>query len=188
LTIGYWFYLYVTYGEKYDKTNHVLMKTLYLVRHAKSSWADTALSDFDRPLNGRGKKDAPLMGEVLQQQHILPQLLLSSPAKRAFSTAKKIAKAIGYSKKNIQTEKSIYHADEDTLLHVVQAQDNSYDSIMLFGHNPGLTQFAVMLSQKEIENIPTCGVVCLEFSVESWKEINEKNSLFKFFDYPKNHK
>src|SRR5689334_22986953 len=111
------------------------MKTLFLVRHAKSSWAHLSLNDFDRPLNARGKKDAPFMGEILYNQHILPDLLLSSPAKRAFSTAKKIAKAIGYKKKEINTDKDIYDADEDTLLKVIHRQDQKYDSIMLVGHN-----------------------------------------------------
>jgi phosphohistidine phosphatase len=164
------------------------MKTLYLVRHAKSSWEDTALSDFDRPLNVRGKKDAPSMGYVLHQQGILPDLLLSSPAKRAYSTAKKIAKAIGYTKKDIQTDKNIYHAEPDQLLMTIQALPPAVDSVMLVGHNPGLTDLSNLLCRKHIDNIPTCGVVCIEFDVEKWNQVMSESGRFMFFDYPKKHK
>lgn len=164
------------------------MKTLFLVRHAKSSWADIALDDFDRPLNNRGEKDTPLMGNVLKNKQILRDLLLSSPAKRAYSTAKKIAKAIGYTKDDIQTNKNIYHASADSLLEIMQGQDENYQSIMLFGHNPGLTDFAVMLSGKPIENIPTCGIVCIDFNIKRWNQLIPEDGIFKFLDYPKNYK
>ena len=164
------------------------MKTLCLVRHAKSSWEDTALDDYDRPLNERGKKDARLMGNILQQQHILPDLMLSSPAKRAFSTAKKIAKAIGYNKENIQTDKKIYHAGLEQLLAIIQALPASEHSVMLVGHNPGLTDLSNLLCRKHIDNIPTCGVVCIEFDIETWNLVMPESGRFIFFDYPKKHK
>ncbi|QHT66563.1 histidine phosphatase family protein [Rhodocytophaga rosea] len=163
------------------------MKTLYLVRHAKSSWDDTALDDFDRPLNDRGKKDAPLMGYILHQQHILPDLLLSSPAKRAHSTAKKIAKAVGYAKKDIQTNKNIYHAGPGQLLEIIQSLHSVEHSVMLVGHNPGLTDLSNLLCRKHIDNIPTCGVVCIEFDIEKWNQVMPESGRFIFFDYPKKH-
>lgn len=164
------------------------MKTVYLVRHAKSSWDNKDLADFDRPLNERGKKDAPMMGEILRQLQILPDLLLSSPAKRAYSTARKIAKSIGYSREEIETNPQIYHGEPDTLLGILQQQDNSIQSLMLVGHNPGLTELAESLSGKSIENIPTCGIVCIEFRVEQWNRIVPEGGVLKFFDYPKKHK
>jgi phosphohistidine phosphatase len=164
------------------------MKTLYLIRHAKSSWEDITLNDFDRPLNDRGKKDAPLMGHVLKQQQILPDLMLSSPAKRAYSTGKKIAKAIGYSKKDIQTDKKIYHAEPNQILAIIQLLPESEHAVMLIGHNPGLTDLSNLLCRKHIDNIPTCGVVCIEFDVEKWNQIIPESGKFIFFDYPKKHK
>lgn len=164
------------------------MKTLYLVRHAKSSWEDTALHDFDRPLNERGKKDAPLMGYVLKQQHILPDVMISSPAKRAYSTAKKIAEAVGYSKKDILTDEYIYHASPDQLLTIIQLLPANEQSVMLIGHNPGLTDVSNLLCRKQIDTIPTCGVVCMEFNVEKWNQILPESGRFIFFDYPKKHK
>src|SRR6478609_6616404 len=116
------------------------MKTLYLVRHAKSSWDDIDLSDFDRPLNDRGKKDAPKMGKRLKERDIFPDVMLSSPAKRALETCKAIAKALSFPEEKITTDKRLYHASEDQLLKVVQGLKDRHDNvevIMIFGHNPG---------------------------------------------------
>ncbi|MEO1054867.1 MAG: histidine phosphatase family protein [Bacteroidota bacterium] len=161
------------------------MKTLYLVRHAKSSWADPSLSDFERPLNGRGKRDAPVMGGRLKRRGIMPDLMLSSPAKRAFKTCKVIAKEIGYPKESIVRDRAVYHADEDELLEIMQQQDDKYESIMLFGHNPGFTYFANELAHTEIDNIPTCGVFACELNIEQWSELRFGTAKMLFFDYPK---
>lgn len=164
------------------------MKILYIVRHAKSSWDDPKLADYDRPLNKRGKKDAPLMGKVLKEKGLVPNLLLSSPAKRALSTAKKIAEELGYSKKEILTEEKLYHASKQTILKVVQKQKDKVESMMIVGHNPGLTELASLLAHINIGNIPTIGIVCIEFATDTWKDANQENSSFRFFDYPKIHK
>jgi phosphohistidine phosphatase len=164
------------------------MKTLYLVRHAKSSWSDSSLRDFDRPLNERGKHDAPFMGKLLNEKKCKPDLFLASPAKRAYSTAKKIAKEMGVDKSAIVTNAQLYHADESLLLYVVQSQINAIQSLMLFGHNPGLTEFAALLSHHEFENIPTCGVVCIDFLADSWREVKFNTGTLRFFEYPKKYK
>lgn len=161
------------------------MKTIYLVRHAKSSWDYPELSDFERPLNKRGKRDAPVMGSRLKERDILPDLMLSSPANRALSTCRVIAGAIGYNKQKIVTDKAIYHASKNSLLDVVQQVSNENNSLMLFGHNPGFTDFANELASTDIYNIPTCGIFACEFEVESWKDVGVGKGNLLFYDYPK---
>ncbi len=161
------------------------MKTIYLVRHAKSSWDFPELSDFDRPLNKRGKKNAPEMGVRLQNQGILPDLLMSSPANRAHTTALNIAEKIGYDKDKIRLNRKIYHASEAELLFLINEVEDDFNTLMLFGHNPGFTDLANILGNDWIDNIPTAGVVCLEFGVDSWKEIKPKSGKTLWFDYPK---
>jgi len=161
------------------------MKTLYLVRHAKSSWNFPELADIDRPLNSRGAKNAPQMGKRLHQKGIQPDLLLSSPANRAISTAYDMAKEIGYPSEMVQSSKDIYHAGESELLRIVQKQDDQHSTIMLFGHNPGFTWFANSLTGEYIDNIPTAGIVAINFDCDSWGEIEFYQGKMEFFDYPK---
>ena len=162
------------------------MKRLYLVRHAKSSWDDPDLSDIDRPLNKRGKKDAPIMGERLKNEHkAKPDLIISSPAKRAIRTARVIAKELGYPKEKIEIKDSLYASGVTAMLNVIHYLDDSLDEVMLFGHNPDLTSLANYLSNQQVDNIPTCGVFCVDFDVQSWQDVKEGNGIFKFFDYPK---
>ncbi len=163
------------------------MKRLYLIRHAKSSWDDPRLPDFERPLNDRGKRDAPRTGRRLAQAGHRPDLMLSSPAKRAFGTAKRVARALGFRKGDIARDTRLYHADESQLLQVVQAQPDEATSIMLFGHNPGLTEFATLLCRYPFGNVPTCGVVCIDFPVDRWKQVVYHQGELQFFDYPKKH-
>lgn len=160
------------------------MKTLYLVRHAKSSWDYPELSDFDRPLNHRGERDAPRMGQYLNGLNIRPYLLLSSPANRALTTAKKIATIIGYTSQ-VATDDRIYHAGSSSLLSVVQDQDDQMDSLMLFGHNPGFTDFANALANENIDNIPTAGACQIDFDVQNWNEVDFGKGRMIFFQYPK---
>ncbi len=162
-------------------------KRLYLIRHAKSSWKDMNLSDFDRPLNKRGQKDAPFMGERLHKYKVKPDLILASPANRALKTAKLIAKEVHYKKENIKQDKRIYGADVPELLEIIRMTDNQYDNIFLIGHNPGLTLLAEYFSGLQVQNIPTCGIFCVEFQVGSWKHIEEKRGALVFFDFPKKH-
>ena len=161
------------------------MKRLYLIRHAKSSWDDPKLPDFDRPLNDRGKRDAPRMGRRLAEAGHRPDVLLSSPARRAFSTAKRVARALGFRQDDILTNSRLYHADENQLLREVQAQGDEAGSLMLFGHNPGLTEFATRLCRHPFGNVPTCGVVCIDFAVDRWQEVAYDQGVLQLYDYPK---
>jgi phosphohistidine phosphatase len=163
------------------------MKTLYIIRHAKSSWANADQSDFERGLNDRGKKDAPRMGKRLKEKDVHPDLLLTSPAKRAFSTAKRIAKVLDYPKKKIKTDRELYHAGEDTILSVIQSLNDTHNTVLLFGHNPGLTDFVNTLIDEEanIDNIPTCGIVAFALQIDSWKDVSWGRGKMLFFDYPK---
>ncbi len=163
------------------------MKTLYLVRHAKSSWKHTELSDFERPLNKRGKNNAPFMGKLLSDKGVNPELVISSPAKRASVTAKIIASEINYPEEKIVIDENIYEATGRNLLEIISGTEEKYNSVMLFGHNPGLTVLQNNLSDHFIDNIPTCGVVALEFKT-FWEEIELNSAGFIFFEYPKKHK
>jgi phosphohistidine phosphatase len=163
------------------------MKTLYIVRHAKSSWDDSELSDFERPLNERGKADAPKMGKRLKEKEFYPDLVLSSPAKRALSTARRICKVIGFKKENIKTDRRLYHADDEMMLSVLRESKAKVHTIMMIGHNPGLTDFvnSIVNEEIDIDNIPTCGVVGFSFDTDDWNKINWGTGKFLFFDYPK---
>ena len=163
------------------------MKTLFIIRHAKSSWDASNVDDFERPLNERGKRDAPRMGKRIKEKEIYPDQMVSSPAKRAFSTAKKIAKVLNYPKDHIKTDRRLYHADEETILTVVRELKEKCKTVMIFGHNPGLTEFvnSLMDGQQDIDNIPTCGVVAFQFNIESWTEVDWGKGKMLFFDYPK---
>ena len=163
------------------------MKTLFIIRHAKSSWDASNIDDFERPLNDRGKRDAPRMGKRLKEKDIQPTLLLSSPAKRALSTAKGIAKVLKYPKDDIKTDRRLYHADEETMLTVVRELKEKQDVVMIFSHNPGLTEFvnSLMDGELDIDNVPTCGVVAFKLDLDTWKDVDWGKGKLLFFDYPK---
>lgn len=163
------------------------MKTLYLVRHAKSSWKEIDLSDKERPLNKRGKQDAPVIGKLLKKMKVKSDLIISSPAVRAFTTAKLIAKEIEYPKFKIKLLDNIYMADSAELSVEMSKADDKCESIMLFGHNPGITDFLNTLCKESIDNMPTCSVACIQFEINSWSEIKNKKGKLIFFEYPKKH-
>jgi phosphohistidine phosphatase len=149
------------------------MKTLFLVRHAKSSWDDSSLADKDRPLNDRGKRDAPKVGERLAKAGAKPDLILSSPAKRALTTAEIIARKLGYKRKNILVDDRLYAVEAEVLLDVIRRIDDGVECVMLFGHNPELTEVAHRLSSK-ISHLPTCAVAEFTFDVKSWSRIGRE--------------
>lgn len=161
------------------------MKRLILIRHAKSSWDYPELNDFDRPLNERGKKDAPRMAKRLKEKEYAVDSMISSPAKRAFSTCKRMADVLEFKREKISTDQALYHADEDELLKKVRSLPDNYSVVLLFGHNPGLTDFVNQLLNKHILNVPTCGVVSCLLPVTSWKEVKWGKGTLDFFDYPK---
>jgi len=160
------------------------MKTLYLARHAKSYWKDQSIPDIDRPLNSRGKRDAPFMGEVLNDKKIMIDLIMSSPAKRTKKTAIEIASKIGYPEKKIQFNEDLYEASSNTIIKLIKKIEEKYDSVMIFGHNPGLTMLNNHLSNHYIDNIPTCGIVALQLD-KKWSELDKNSCKFLFFEYPK---
>lgn len=164
------------------------MKTLYLMRHAKSSWDFIDLSDHDRPLNNRGRKDAPAMGRELAAREVSVDLIMSSSAVRALSTATLVAKELEYDVDKIAIEEDIYKSDKKGLQAIIQNIPNQFDQVMLLGHNPTLTELVNLLSPELIPDIPTAGVVALRFACATWREISKDNATFLFFDFPKNHK
>lgn len=162
------------------------MKTLILVRHAKSDWGNEGLSDSERPLNERGKKDAPEMAERLKKKGLKIDAFISSPAKRAFRTARYFASEFGADKDDIQTEKVLYGALPAQFEQVVANAKDKDDTIVLFSHNPGITDYANSLCSVHTDNIPTCGMFAVQAPVKSWKDFKQAEKSFLFYDYPKN--
>jgi len=144
------------------------MRTLTLVRHAKSSWQDAGLADRERPLNHRGERDAPNLGRAIAAAGIRPSLIISSPAARCWATARAVAQEISYPMEFLQREESLYLATLDELLDVVLAQDAEFNNLLLVGHNPGLTEFANHLLPGLTNNLPTAGVVAVTFDQPEW--------------------
>ena len=161
------------------------MKVLTIVRHAKSSWKDTSLSDRDRPLNRRGERDAPEMGRRIHEYGIRPSQIVSSPAVRAWTTAKAVAEAINYPREFLQKEDALYLASLDEILDVVMAQDNGFNNLMLFGHNPGFTDFANFLVPGLTNNLPTAGVVSVEIDQDDWNLYERPKTKLVVHDWPK---
>jgi phosphohistidine phosphatase len=164
------------------------MKSLTIVRHAKSSWKDMSLRDRDRPLNRRGKRDAPEMGRRIHAHGIRPSLIVSSPAKRAWTTAKAVAEAINYPREFLQKEDALYLASLDTILDVIMAQDNGFNSLMLFGHNPGFTDMANFLVPGLTNNLPTAGVVSVEIEQDDWNLYERPKTRLVVHDWPKKNR
>ncbi len=165
------------------------MKKLYLVRHAKSSWDSVEMDDFDRPLNERGEKDAPHMAKLLKHRNVVPDRMITSPANRALSTCIAFAKALEFDKKKIKKETTLYHASPEIILEVLKSlpeYETDDEVILLFGHNPGITEFANSLLGVAIDNIPTCGIVAATLNIDSWKEISFGCGQMDSLDYPKN--
>lgn len=162
------------------------MKTLFLVRHAKSSWKDVTIDDHDRPLNKRGKQNAPMMGERLKKRRIMPDLIFSSTALRAKATATCICKKINFPIIKITFLRELYHASANRLFDYISQAPDPANSIMFFGHNPGLTELAVIQWNIPILNLPTCGILEVNFKSDSWKLVGKERISLTTFDYPKN--
>lgn len=161
------------------------MKTILLCRHAKSSWKDLSLADRDRPLNKRGKRNVPEMGRRLAERGITPDAVISSPAVRAVKTANRLVRELGFPKKNIQVRPAIYETSPTLLLALIRNLPETQETVILVGHNPEFTTLANILGNLHIINVPTCGIVALEFCVNTWEEIMEGKGSLVFFDYPK---
>ncbi len=168
-----------------DRASVLDMKILTLLRHAKSSWKDAGLQDSERPLNSRGQRDAPVMAQRINEAGIRPSLILSSPAVRAWTTAKAIAHEINYPAEFLQQENRLYLASVRNLLKVIGEQDIAFNNLMVVGHNPGLTDFANYLMHELTDNIPTCGFVSFEIDCEDWNLESEAEIKLMVYDYPK---
>ncbi len=161
------------------------MKTLFLVRHAKSEWANENLADIDRPLNARGYRDAHFMSEQLKKNKLVPEQIVSSPAIRATSTALIFARNLDYDCAHIQLKKMLYETTEKEYLKIISETENAKRSLMLFAHNPTLTVLANRLTKPFTENIPTCGIVGIQFKINDWKEIMTAQGELFLYDFPK---
>lgn len=161
------------------------MKTLYLVRHAKSSWDNPLLDDFSRPLNERGKRDAPNMAKRLKEKRVVLDLIITSTAVRAMSTAKEMAKVLNCDDHKIKTLAELYHASPEKILEVLKHVNDKFNVVLLVGHNPGLTEFIDALTELAIDNVPTCGIAAFQLNIKSWRELEMQEETLLFYDYPK---
>ena len=161
------------------------MKTLIVVRHAKSSWANIGEKDFDRNLNDRGKEDAPFMAEKLLHTKIKVDAFVSSPAKRTHKTAKAFAEAYGKTKNEIILFEDLYNAPSATFYETVTALNDQYDAVAVFGHNPGITDFVNTLCNTHIDEMPTCSMFAVQIPITSWKNFKAAEKEFLFFKFPK---
>lgn len=162
------------------------MKKLYIVRHAKSSWGDFTTPDFDRPLNERGKKDAPVMAGRLLDKKADIGVFISSPAKRAKATCREFVKVYARDKEEIVFIDELYHASVETFYKVAGSIDDQFKSAIIFSHNPGITDFVNSLAAgAKIDNMPTCAIFAVDIETESWGDFLKAKKKFLFFDYPK---
>ncbi len=163
------------------------MKRLFIIRHAKSSWQDILLKDFDRPLNKRGNRDAPFMGKLLAGKEDKIDQLVASPANRAQTTAKIFADALGFDANNILFKKEIYEAHSSTLMDLVVNFEDQWESVAMFGHNPGFTNLANNFTKEYITNLPTCGIVKIVGLVDTWADFTPENASVRMIHYPKQY-
>lgn len=163
------------------------MKQLFVVRHAKSSWDHIGLTDFERPLNKRGKHDAPDMAKRVWDNGVRVDGIISSPANRALSTAEIFAERFGFTKKDILKLDRLYHADVQTFYDVISKEiPEHWNHVILFSHNPGITHFVNSTQLVMLDNMPTCGVFGFEADCKTWKQLETSPKKFILFDYPKN--
>jgi phosphohistidine phosphatase len=161
------------------------MKTLLLIRHAKSSWENFAVTDEERPLNARGKKNAPEMAKRLRKKHITIDAFLSSPAKRARDTAEYFTDAYDVPAKSIIIVPELYMANAEAFTAAIRNAPRKADTIAVFSHNDGITQYANRLSDARVDNMPTCAVFGVKCNIRDWSEFEPRDNEFYFFDYPK---
>ena len=160
------------------------MKIVCLVRHAKASRDDPSLRDFDRPLNTRGKKQAPWLGRRLEGSNVHPGVIISSPAKRAIATAETLAGGIQYPLEKIITEPALYESGASAILGVIKGIARNHERAVVVGHNPALSDLMSYLSCRELDELPAGGIVCLKFDVDSWEKIARGKGEILFYDAP----
>ncbi len=160
-------------------------KKLYLVRHAKSSWSDASLTDEQRPLNKRGRRSAPDMGRRLAEQDHRPDLIISSPANRALSTARIIAEELAYDESEIIIDERMYFSGSGSMLKLLEEIDDRFQSVMIVGHNPAMTSFFNMLCDASVDNMPTCAIAVIGYSMTTWSELRSADGNLLAYDFPK---
>ena len=170
----------------FKKNSEENMKTLYLIRHAKSSWGEIGSLDIDRSLDERGHRDAPKMAQKLKDLGVKPSLILTSPAKRAFTTAQYFAKAFQIADESIVVEDDIYEADVTDIQYIVKNLPAEARTVLMFGHNPTFTYFANIYNDEIIDNLPTCGVVKIDVGTEGWSKFSENTANVVDYFFPKN--
>lgn len=163
------------------------MKLLTIIRHAKSDWGDPELSDFERPLNKRGKKDLKIMSEPLSKIH-KPDIIISSGAMRAKTTIEGVCESLNFKKKDITFDEKLYLPSHSMFEMVICSVDDKYQSLFLCSHNPGTTYFINQLTDAKIMNVPTLGVAQMQLDIDSWSDIFSAKGKLLFYDFPKNHK
>ncbi len=162
------------------------MKNLYLIRHAKSDWDDISMHDFDRPLNKRGLRNAPFMANILSKKLNSVDAIISSPAKRAITTARFFAETFSINPSQIIQEERIYEAPVANLLAVINGIDNNYDTVLMFGHNPGFSLLINYLTSESCE-MPTCAIAHVQFDLDNWKMVSSNLGKLIELDFPKKH-
>ncbi|HRN55607.1 MAG TPA: histidine phosphatase family protein [Agriterribacter sp.] len=162
------------------------MRSVLFIRHAKSSWDSAAMRDFDRPLNERGKKDAPEMAKRLLEKNIPLDSFISSPAKRASKTAGIFAEAYGLSPGDIVLKAALYLPSPDAFFEVIEETPNRFHHLAICSHNPAITDFVNLLTAEiRIDNMPTCGIFAIKTHISQWQDFRKSTKQFWFFDYPK---
>jgi phosphohistidine phosphatase len=161
------------------------MKQLLLIRHAKSSWADASQNDFDRPLNERGKSDAPVMAKRLVRHNIKVDAFISSPAKRAKKTCELFAEGFDRKKEDIVLKSELYLAAPGVFEKVISELSDDIETAAIFAHNPGITSFANTLTSTRVDDMPTCSVYAVKINTHKWKHFSKAKKEFLFFDCPK---
>ena len=163
-----------------------MQRTLIMIRHAKSSWANPLQSDFERPLSERGMHDAPIMGERLKKLGVIPDLIIASTAKRTKQTAKIIAKEVGYDTDNIKWEEKLYHCVPSVFEEQIYEVSDKIKTIFIVAHNPGITEFVNQLDpQFSVEHMPTCGIVGTHVETKEWSAFTIAKRKVFLFEYPK---
>ena len=162
------------------------MKTLYIVRHAKSSWEYEGIKDIDRPLNKRGINNAYLISNVLNKKVACPDVFVSSCANRALHTAMIFSYTFNYPLSDLKISKALYSFSDGYLINTVKALDDGFDSAIIFSHDHGISDFVNKFGSQQLNNVPTCGVVGIKFNTNHWKDIKDGNTFIT--DFPKHYK
>lgn len=161
------------------------MKSLFLIRHAKSSWAESHLTDFERPLNQRGIESIQTMGKLMVKKNVTIGHLFASSSARTHATALGLMSVMGINSPKVSFHEELYHASYRTLLKFTCSISNQLDNVALVGHNPGMTDYVNYLTDGYIDNIPTCGIIKINFKTDNWKEVSGGTGELEFFDFPK---